>query len=62
MLFHPSHPGEVLKDYLGDNDGEGGVQALGSDAAKSLPDTERPRRYFSGDEACAWQRQCRTRP
>ncbi len=18
MLFHPSHPGEVLKDYLGD--------------------------------------------
>jgi hypothetical protein len=23
MLFHPSHPGEVLKDYLGDMKHEG---------------------------------------
>ena len=36
-------------------DCEGGGQAPRGDAAESLPDTQRPRRHFSGDERTACQ-------
>src|SRR5713226_8222096 len=37
------------------HDCEGGGQAPRGDAAESLPDTQRPRRHFSGDERAACQ-------
>jgi hypothetical protein len=55
MLFNPSHPGEVLKDYLGDMTVKEAARRLRVDAAESLPDTQRPRRHFSGDERGACQ-------
>src|SRR5712692_10117308 len=39
----------------GRHDCEGGGQAPRGDAAESLPDTQRPRRHFSGDERAACQ-------
>jgi toxin HigB-1 len=59
MLFRPSHPGEVLQDYL--DGGEGGGQSSGSGAPESFPDIQRPHRNFIGDERKACQRRYRTR-
>src|ERR1700737_1181874 len=39
----------------GRHDCEGGGQVPRGDAAESLPDTQRPRRHFSGDERAACQ-------
>src|ERR1017187_5295149 len=39
----------------GRHDCEGGGQAPRGDAAESFPDTQRPRRHFSGDERAACQ-------
>jgi len=55
MVFNPSHPGEVLKDYLGDMTVQEAARRLGVTRAKPLPDTQRPRRHFSDDERAACQ-------
>src|ERR1017187_3905003 len=52
----PSIPSRRGSEGLpGRHDGEGGGQAPRSDAAESLPDTQRPRWHFSGDERAACQ-------
>ena len=53
MLFNPSHPGAVLRDYLGDMTVKEAATRLGVTRGKSLPDTQRPRRHLSGDERAA---------
>src|ERR1019366_9727313 len=49
MLFNPSHPGEVLKDYLGDMTVKEAARRLGV-TRPNLSRIQRPRRHFSGDE------------
>ena len=55
MLFQsiPSRRGP--EGLPGRHDCEGGGQAARGNAAESLPETQRPRRHFSGDERAACQ-------
>ena len=55
MLFNPSHPGEVLKDYLGDMTVEEAARRLGVTRPNLSRILQRPRRHFSGNERAACQ-------
>jgi hypothetical protein len=55
MLFNPSHPGEVLKDYLGDMTVKEAARRRGVTRPNLSPDTQQPRWHFSGDERAACQ-------
>ena len=53
MLFHPSHPGEVLKDYLGDMTVKEAAKRLGVTRPKLSRILNGRARHFSSDEGAA---------
>ena len=60
MLFNPSHPGEVLKDYLGDMTVKEAARRLGV-TRPNLSRILNGRAGISAVIACGLPRRCRTR-
>jgi transcriptional regulator with XRE-family HTH domain len=55
MLFHPSHPGEVLKDYLGDMTVKEAARRLGVTRPNLSRILNGRAGHFSGNERAACQ-------
>ena len=51
MICNPAHPGEVLRDYLGEMSVFGSGRASGHHEGAPVPDSERACRNFSVDVA-----------
>ena len=60
MIFNPCHPGEVLKDYLGDMTVKEAAERLGV-TRPNLSRILNGRAGISAEMACGWPKRCRTR-
>ena len=61
MLFHPSHPGEVLKDYLGYMTVKEAAHRLGVTRPNPSRILNGPGRYLGANERVGLPKQCPTR-